>query len=112
MRKPEGLNVWQWAMKDVSVKTIVVVIGLMVSSHYATQTRVTLVEQKQPENDRRFDEVTRQLNQQRDEIKGKVDFQTYEIDQQKIAASLAAIEASVNNIETILMEQHPVRIHN
>jgi uncharacterized protein YlxW (UPF0749 family) len=105
MRRPEGFNLWQWAIEGVSLKTVFVVIGMMVTSHYAMQTRVTLVEQQQPEMNRRFDEMTKQLDEQRDALKAKVDQETYDRDQRKLSEQLGSIQASVGNIETILMEK-------
>jgi hypothetical protein len=103
-RKPADVSFYHWLTQGLNLKTVFVFVGLLIGAHYAQGNRITVVEQQYPTLDKRMDDVQHMLDQQRGEIAAKVDRQTYEDDQKRLAEQQQAIEDSLGRIETILME--------
>lgn len=105
IRKPDDMPVYRWLMDGVNFKTIIITLGIVIGAHYTQGDRITVVEQRQPEFVRRLDDTQKMIEEQRDDIKAKVDRDTYDADQRKLQDELTAIQDSQGRIETILMDQ-------
>ncbi len=106
LRRPEEKTLAQWCFEGLNLKTVILMVVSICACYYTTGTRVTVIEAGSKETDRRFDDTTRRLDAQRDMIKSKVDKDTYDMDQKRLAEELAAIRDSEGRIEDILMERH------
>ncbi len=109
LRRPEDRSIVQWCFEGLNLKTVVLLIISLCGCYYTMGTRVTVIESDKKadktETDRRFDDVGRQLDLQRDAIKSKLDKDTYEADQRRLAEELTAIRDTTGRIEEILMER-------
>jgi hypothetical protein len=105
LRRPENMSVYQWMVDGLSLKTVILLISVVIGAHYAESSRITVVEQRTPDISRRLDETQRMIEDQRNDIKSKVDRDTYENDERKLQGQLTAIQDSQGRIESALMEK-------
>ena len=106
LRKPDDVGTLRWLTNGIDFKTLIAAGVFVFGASYSLATRVTVIEQDKPETNRRFEETARRLDEQRDQLKDKVDKQTYDMDQRKLSDELTAIRESQGRIEDILMEKH------
>jgi len=106
LRKPEGVSVVDWALRDMSLKTIVVVGALLVGNYVAIVSRVTVVEQSAPNVKADMDRTQREIEELKAESVSKADMESEE---RSIDARLAAQQESLNRIEGYLMERKSVQ---
>jgi hypothetical protein len=104
LQKPDDMNFYRWMMRGINLKTIIVFTCVVVGAHYAESTRITVIEQKAPDITKRLDDTQRMIEDQRNDIKQKVDRDTYENDQRKLQEQLTAIQDSQGRIESALMD--------
>lgn len=98
MRRPDGHEAWGWLTEGINAKTLIIACIAVIGSYYAQGSRITVVEQRAPE-------IVKRLDLDDAALHGKVDKDQYSLDQQRIQAELAAIRASQDRIETVLMER-------
>lgn len=104
--KPEDKTIMEWATEGLNLKTVVLMVAFVVGLYYALGTRVTVLEVDKPTYSQRFDETTKAIENQNQEIQKKVDKDTYESDQRRLAEELTAIQESEGRIESALIDQH------
>jgi hypothetical protein len=105
MRRPESTAVAGWLFDGLNAKNVIVMVVLVVTAHYAQGARIGGAEDHVQELTHRIDETQTRIDVLREDVSSKVDRDTYNADQLKLANEFTAIEASQGRIETILMEQ-------
>jgi hypothetical protein len=99
------MPVYKWLVDGLSLKNVVVTVFIVVGLHYTQDSRITVVEQHEPEFARRLDDTQKAIDAQTADIKSKVDRDTYDADQRKLQDELSQIQESEGRIESILMDQ-------
>ena len=106
LRKPDGVSVVEWVLRDVSLKTILAVGVLLVGNYVATMSRITVVEQAAPTVKSDMDRTQREIEELKSESVTKADM---EAEDRSIDARLAAQQESLNRIEGYLMERKSIQ---
>ena len=109
LQKPEDKTIKQWLSEGLTLKTVLValftVCSVLVGSHYAMGTKITIVDGRLGADEQRVDSIQKQLDLQRDEIRTKVSEEEFLADQKRLADDIAAIRESQEHMYAFIVEK-------
>jgi hypothetical protein len=96
--RPIESPILRWLMDGVNAKALILGTAMLCAFYFGLVQRIAIDEQQ-------IADLRMQVDEQRAALPKKVDVDEYAKDQTHVDTGLARIEASVDHIETILMEK-------